>query len=231
MKPPRAAYSLAGLLLVPVAAAGASAAWGVLKTFSWRDPALWPLAAGAASYGVFQWVFDRPLGLYVFGHELTHAAAAVFTGHRVKSLTVSARGGEVRLTGTNVLVALAPYAVPFYTVGVSLVLLLLRRHGMTGPSGAGAFAVGFTFAFHAALTLHALRQNQPDLRAAGVLFSLAAVVAANLLTVVLLLKLLYPSSVSLGAFGKTWGTEIVRYFRWAGEAAWRVGAALGSAAS
>ncbi len=168
-----------------------------------------PLAAGAALYALVHWAFRRPLGLYVFGHELTHAAAALLSGYKVKSLFISGKGGEVELSDTNVAVALAPYCVPIYTLGVVLLYLFVDYYAAfsSPPPWVGA-AVGFTYAFHAALTVHALRERQPDLKHAGVIFSLSAILFSNTLVLAGILKLLFPAEVSfpgwaLGALADT----------------------------
>lgn len=195
---------LAAFLLLPTIAVWA-AAGSLLHSFGGSAKTLWPAAAGAAAYGLFEAAFSRPMGLYVFGHELTHVLAAWLSGYRVRSLKVSSAGGEVVTSDTNLFVALAPYCIPLYTV-LAAAVIVLARPPVPSPaqSMAGAFAVGFTFAFHAALTFHALRQNQPDLRQAGVLLSLVLILLSNGLILVLLLKFLRPEAVSLAAFGRRW---------------------------
>ncbi|MGQ0645592.1 MAG: hypothetical protein ACT4O3_08890 [Elusimicrobiota bacterium] len=213
-------YPLLALLLLPAAAACAAAAWQTLRGLGSGRSWLWP-AAGAAAYGAFQLLFRKPMGLYVFGHELTHALAAFATGLQVRSFRASPGGGEVLLSGTNVWVALAPYCVPLYTVLVLAVFQIVRWHapGVGCPPWFG-FAVGFTLAFHAALTLHALSQNQPDLRHAGAFFSLTLILLANGLSLVLVAKALFPSEVSLRVFA----SEFLRSGLWAWEMAARAAA-------
>jgi hypothetical protein len=198
---------LVAALLLPFLAAAWGAAWTVFRSvhIPWR--AVWPVAAGAAAYGLLQAFWSKPMGLYVFGHELTHALAAWLSGYRVKSLRVSSKGGEVITTGTNLFVALAPYCIPLYTLIVVLVYAVARGPAVVtaSPPLWCAFGVGFTFFFHAALTVHALRQHQPDLEHGGVFLSLVLILLANCLALVLLLKLLYPNAVSLLAFGRRWG--------------------------
>jgi len=209
---------LAALFLLPTIAVWV-AAGSLLHSFGGSARTLWPAAAGAAAYGLFQAAFSRPMGLYVFGHELTHVLAAWVSGYRVRSLKVSSSGGEVVTSDTNLFVALAPYCVPLYTI-LAVALIILARPPVPSPSEsmAGAFAIGFTFAFHAALTFHALRQNQPDLRPAGVLLSLVLILLSNGLVLVLLLKFLRPEAVSLAAFGRRWWSVA----RAGGLFAWRV---------
>lgn len=161
-----------------------------------------PALGGACVYGLFQWVFRKPIFLYVVGHELSHALAAYLSGHRVKSFSVSSKGGEVVLSGSNVWVALAPYCIPIYTGLLVAGLALVQRFtDLNVPPWLGASAIGFSFAFHVSLTVFALRQHQPDLRYVGPFLSLVLIFLINGLIFVVLLKLLWPRGVSLTTFG------------------------------
>lgn len=220
-------YPVVGaVLLIPTAAAWIALARQVRAVAAlWMDAV--PFLGGAALYFVLQWVFRRPMTLYVFGHELTHAVAAAFSGYKVKSLFVSDKGGEVRLSGSNVAVALAPYCVPLYAVAVLGLYALIRRYAdlPSPPLWVGA-GLGFTLAFHAALTTHALRQDQPDLRQGGRFFSLVLIALANALVLALVAKALFPRAVSLAAYKDAWllsawllvdraGAALASALRWA----------------
>lgn len=220
---------LIAVVLVPVAAAAWAALWAQMRELHISWGAAWPVLAGAAAYVAFQAAFSRPMGLYVFGHELTHAITAWLSGYRVKSLKVSSTGGEVVTSDTNLFVALAPYCVPLYTVFTVLLYALFRRYAGPGAPAAAAswaaFLVGLTFAFHAALTVHALRQRQPDLEHGGVFLSLVVIVFCNGVALALLLKFLFPGAVSLSAFGREWWavTRVGAAMAWQGAlslAAW-----------
>lgn len=194
-------YAVAALLLLPFWIGLLWAAWEQLRDLAGHRLTWLPAVAGAAAYLAVQFVFRRPMRVYVFGHEMTHALAAWLSGFRVKSMRVSATGGEVVLSGSNAAVALAPYCVPLYT--------FLAVAGFAGakafaqaaiPAFWFPFAVGATFAFHVALTVHALAQDQPDLLHAGVFPSLVFILFANAVVLVLLLKVLFPATVSLRDF-------------------------------
>jgi len=190
-----------GVFLLPVLAALFVSAWEVLKTLPGSSFPLGPVLGGVAGYGIFQRILNRPIQLYVFGHELTHAFAAWLSGYRVRSFSVSARGGAVVLSGSNVWVALAPYCIPLYTVFSVVILNLLSRSTRFGLSPSwGAFIIGFTFAFHGALTVYALRQHQPDLHTVGPFLSMVIILMANCLVFIFLLKIIFPSGVSLASF-------------------------------
>lgn len=210
--------TVAAVLLLPPLAAAAVAAWSVVQVFAAKWFLLWPLAAGAAAYSIIHVFFYRPIGIYVFGHELTHAIAAALSGYRVKSLRASPGGGEVILSDTNIWVALAPYCFPLYTLAVVLMLQIVRHYsglGSAPPIWVGA--VGFTYAFHIALTIYALTQRQPDLKLAGAFLSVVLVLLVNLLVALLLLKSLFPAAVSLKAFGVEFGRNLLAVFTWGGH--------------
>lgn len=175
----------------------------VFRSLPMNGPVVYSILGGAGTYLFFHLLFRKPLTVYVFGHELTHAAAALLSGYKVRSLFVSEKGGEVELSDSNVIVALAPYCVPLYTVMVLLAYALVRQYAaLSQPPLWVGFGVGFTLVFHGALTFHSLCQNQPDLRHAGTFFSLVLIFLMNGLALLLVLKVLFPSSVNVGHY---WG--------------------------
>jgi len=194
-------YAAMACLLLPLLGAVLPAAVTVLQGFAGNVKILWPLLAGAGVYAALQVFLWKPIGLYVFGHELTHALAALVSGFRVKSFTASPHGGHVILSDTNVGVALAPYCFPIYTLIVVAVLLIVQHYKPFAVSPPMfAFAVGFTFAFHAALTLHAVTQRQPDLHYVGPFLSLVIILLINSVMLIFLLKALFPGWVSVQFF-------------------------------
>ncbi|MGB0775487.1 MAG: hypothetical protein ACPGUY_06545, partial [Akkermansiaceae bacterium] len=65
------------------------------------------------------------LYLYVLGHELTHAMFVFICGGNVSKISVSADGGYIMTNKSNVLIALSPYFVPFWSVVVLIISSLL----------------------------------------------------------------------------------------------------------
>jgi hypothetical protein len=190
-----------GVLLLPIC-------YGVLRSlialavgFEQVPEGSFYLGLGFAGYLAFQWVFFRPMRTYVFGHELTHALAAWATGGEVHSIKVGKKGGSVTVTKPNLFVALAPYMVPFYSM---ILLTLFFAVDWVYPLGAywNVFLglLGATLAFHVALTIFALKQNQPDLKTGGKFLSGVLIVLGNALVLVFLLGVLFPRTVSWGEF-------------------------------
>lgn len=151
---------------------------------------------GVGSYLVLHFLLYKPVFLHVVGHELTHALFAALFGGRVKTLNVSAKGGVVLVSKSNLLVALAPYFIPLYTL-MALVLFWVVMPAIK-PYAAGL--VGATVAFHGALTFFTLKSHQPDLEEGGVLLSLALIYVANLLLLAGILALLLPEWFAFGSF-------------------------------
>jgi hypothetical protein len=173
----------------------------IFRSLPLNGSVVYSVLAGAGVYSFFHLLFRKPMTVYVFGHELTHAAAALLSGYKVKSLFVSEKGGEVELSDSNVFVALAPYCVPLYTAMVLLAYGLVRQYAaLSHPPLWVGFGVGFTLFFHGALTIHSLRQNQPDLRHAGTFFSMVLIILMNGLALLLVLKALFPLSVNVGNY-------------------------------
>lgn len=211
------------LLLLPLAAA---LVWnffllvvGLGKSVSTSVVPFW---VGLGGYFIFQTVFTRPVRTYVFGHELTHAIVGLLSGARLKSFKVSASGGSVVLTKTNVWIALAPYFIPIYTLILIALYWGAGRFWALGPYHSYfLFAAGFSLSFHFGLTHFALAQGQSDLKRYGVFFSGVLIVLINCLAVAMLLKLLFPADVNLKGYAlESWHntTEtLCSIYRWANQ--------------
>ena len=175
---------MANVLRFLLALAGLPFAWAVTRAFvdvlclipSSSDSVLpsgaLAVIAGFALCLVLLVVLPAPVRLYVLGHELTHAVWGILFGARVSRLKVGLKGGSVTLSKSNLLITLAPYFFPFYTMLVALAALVTRVFVSPLPCPwAWLFAVGFTWCFHCIFTLRALMQTQPDVNEYGHLFS------------------------------------------------------------
>jgi len=160
-----------------------------------------PLIFGFAAYGSIRFFLKRPLRTYVFGHELTHALAAVLTGARIYRFRAGPSSGHVSLSKSNLFIALAPYFIPLYAVmilGGWGLANLWKDFSVVRPGV--VLAIGASLAFHLDLTAFSIRQNQPDLRYAGTFFSLVVIALTNILVLVLFLKGLFPHRISIRYF-------------------------------
>lgn len=148
---------------------------------------------GVACYLGWHTMVAKPLRVYVFGHELMHAVAMWLSGGQVKAFKVSAKGGHVTGTKTNFFIALAPYLIPIYGVGVALAYLVLGWFVDVQAARLwwyGAF--GATLAFHVVFTVEFVKTKQPDLLENGRLLSLAVIYWTNLLCVALAIAVVSP---------------------------------------
>ena len=117
---------------------------------------------------------------YVVGHELTHWLVAKLFRRKTTGLRIGKGQGSVRVERPNMLIVLAPYFFPLYTliwiiVVKSLEILVKEdRIGFVLYSG-----VGFTYAYHVVMTILALSKKQNDLRLYGHFFSLCLILTIN----------------------------------------------------
>lgn len=160
----------------------------------------------AVHFGYYN--FSRP---YVFGHEITHALAALVCGCRIRDISVKENSGYVKMDRYNAFVVLAPYFVPLYTLVTAFVYFVAELFvDITPYRAVFVFTAGFFTAFHWVHTCITLFEtDQPDLTlAGGKVFSVIMIACTNLAVLALVLKVLFPEKVSLlpGLSNIVWGT-------------------------
>lgn len=164
----------------------------------------WSFWLGLALYPVFQYFVARPSAMYVFEHEMTHALFAVFSGRRVKKISVKKDNGSVVVDKANSLITLAPYFFPLYA---ALAFLFWKAAVKFWPVAApyepaAHFAVAFFLSFHFFMTANALFHGQSDLKRDGVFFSLAVIFFLYVCVSAFFLKFLFGPTAAFGAIGK-----------------------------
>lgn len=168
------------LLLLPVCLGAARALWHEVRAGYGADTLWIPLLAGATCWLIVFLLMPKPMWIYVFGHELTHALWTYLFGGRVKKMKVSAKGGHVVISKTNFLIALAPYFFPLYAILVIAVFavghLIWNWHGYLALF---YLLLGAAYAFHVSLTLHILQTEQSDITSQGYLFSGVVIFLGN----------------------------------------------------
>lgn len=144
------------------------------------------------------------LYLYVLGHELTHAFFIFVCGGKISGFKVTPDGGYVITNKTNVLIALSPYFVPFWTCMV-LIVSYITRFFVQIPCHDEIlyFLIGFTWTFHLAWTVWMIPRDQPDLKENGSFFSLTVIYLANILLLATLLCL-SPSGITFKSYCYQW---------------------------
>jgi hypothetical protein len=168
------------ILLLPVCGGAAMALWKVVRTCGGADLAWVPFLAGAACWTVIFLLLPKPMWVYVFGHELTHALWTWFFGGQVRTMKVSAQGGHVVTSKTNFFIALAPYFFPLYAVLVIGVFAV--GNGLWDWHAYLVWfhlCIGAAYAFHVTLTFHTLQTRQSDITGQGYLFSAVMIFLGN----------------------------------------------------
>mgnify|MGYP001499130923 CR=1 FL=1 len=176
---------LTGAALIPLCVAATLSLLDVLRRIPGSHALMSPETVWLLT-GFLLWIamwilLPPPVKMYVVGHELTHVLWGWLFGARAHDLRFSDRGGSVRLSKSNLLITLAPYFFPFYT------MLVILAHFLTGlfvnplPAPlAWLFLIGLTWGFHVTFTLQSLTITQPDIQEYGRLFSYAVIYLINL---------------------------------------------------
>src|SRR5690242_13435572 len=92
----------------------------------WAGEEFWFFSLGVVLWLIAFFGLPRPVVVYVFGHELTHALWVWILGGRVSRFKVGREGGHILTDKNNFLIALAPYFFPLYSI------LVLGLYGLLG---------------------------------------------------------------------------------------------------
>lgn len=179
------------LLLLPACAGAVMALAKVVLKSGSADLTWVPFVAGVACWAVIYLLLPKPMWIYVFGHELTHALWAWLFGGDVKKFKATSQGGHVVVTKTNFLIALAPYFFPLYAVIVIVLFALGNllwgwRHYLAWFH----LSVGAAYAFHVTLTAQILQTRQTDITSQGWLFSAVVIFLGNVFVLLVGIPLL-----------------------------------------
>ncbi|MGH8093026.1 MAG: hypothetical protein ACREIF_06090 [Chthoniobacterales bacterium] len=172
----------------------------------WAGEGFWFFSLGAVLWLIAFFGLPRPIVLYVFGHELTHALWVWMMGGRVSRFKVGREGGHILTDKNNFLIALAPYFFPLYSILVLALYGGLSLFMDMQPYGRLLYAlVGVTWAFHLSFTCWMIPKNQSDLSDNGTVFSLVVIYLINLLLLSAMLIIASPH-ITFASFG----VDIVR---------------------
>lgn len=211
---PKWAKFIIALLLLPVCAGAARALWLVLCAGYGADTVWVPMVAGAATWGVIFLLLPKPMWIYVFGHEFTHALWTWLFWGKVTNMKVTSKGGHVKISKTNFLIALAPYFFPLYAVLVIAAFaignLIWNWHGYLIYFH---LLIGAAYAFHVTLTFHVLQTRQTDITGQGYLFSAVVIFLGNVCVLMFGIPLLTHRVAMLTAL-QYWAESMARVFHW-----------------
>jgi len=192
---------LIGLFLLPCCAAASRTVYFMLVTMDNKGDMVASTFWLATGTGFLLWILvfvflPAPVKSYVLAHELTHVLWGHFFGATVLGMRVSKTGGNVKLSESNMFVALAPYFFPLYSILVICAYFLLsvffdlQKYHLLFLA-----AVGFTLGFHLFFTVSALAIKQTDIEDYGKIFSYALIYFMNALIISLLIVAVSPVSL------------------------------------
>jgi hypothetical protein len=167
----------------------------------WAGEEFWFFSLGVVLWLIAFFGLPRPIVLYVFGHELTHALWVWLMGGRVSHFKVRREGGHILTDKNNFVIALAPYFFPLYSILVLALYGALSLFVDVQPYGRLLYAlVGVTWAFHFTFTCWMIPKNQSDLSDNGTIFSLVVIYLFNLLLLSAMLIVASPH-ITFASFG------------------------------
>lgn len=164
---------------------------------------------GVGCFLMVGWFYSRLLSnfflyLYVLGHELTHVIFIYLCGGKVSGFNVTLEGGYVMTNKSNILIALSPYFVPFWSfllLGISGLLRLFWD--IPYHDYALYLTIGFTWTFHLVWTIWMIPRDQPDLKENGTFFSLVLIYLANVLLLATMLCVV-PGGLNFQSYAIHW---------------------------
>lgn len=207
------------MFLVPVAAVLTQAFFTVFTRATvsqqlWAAEQFWFFSLGVVLWLIAFFGLPRPLLVYVFGHELTHAVWVLLMGGRVSNFSVRRDGGHIVTNRNNFWISLAPYFFPLYSIIAIAVYGALSLFMNVPPFGRLLYAIiGITWAFHFTFTCWMIPKSQTDLTDHGTFFSLVIIYLMNLLLLSAMLVVASPE-ISFVDFGAEIGENTTRFLDW-----------------
>ncbi|HEV2804300.1 MAG TPA: hypothetical protein VGW57_05130 [Chthoniobacterales bacterium] len=180
----------------------------------WAAEEFWFFSLGAILWLIAFFGLPRPMVVYVFGHELTHALWVLLMGGRVSRFRVGRDGGHIVTDRNNFWIALTPYFFPLYS------LLVIAAYGILGlffnvqPYGRVLYGlIGVTWAFHFTFTCWMIPKKQTDLTDHGTFFSLVVIYLMNLALLSVML-VLASSRITFADLGREFLTNVDKFAGW-----------------
>jgi hypothetical protein len=182
----------------------------------WAAEEFWFFSLGAVLWLIAFFGLPRPLVVYVFGHELTHAIWVLLMGGRVSEFRVGRDGGHIITNRNNFWISLAPYFFPIYSIIALAVYGLASLFIDLQPLGRLLYAIiGATWAFHLTFTCWMIPKSQTDLTSNGTFFSLVVIYLMNLLLLSVMLIVASPQ-ITFADFGMELGENTNAFLGWIG---------------
>ena len=180
----------------------------------WAGEEFWFFSLGAVLWLIAFFGLPRPIVVYVFGHELTHAFWVLLLGGRVSRFRVARDGGHILTDKNNFWIALAPYFFPLYSILVIALYGAMSLFVDVQPYGRLLYAlIGVTWAFHLTFTCWMIPKNQSDLSDNGTVFSLVVIYLMNLVLLSAMLIIASPK-ITFTSFGADMIQNIGNFAHW-----------------
>lgn len=185
----------------------------------WAGEEFWFFSLGVVLWLIAFFGLPRPLLVYVFGHELTHALWVLLMGGRVSKFKVGREGGHIITDRNNFWIALAPYFFPLYSIialgiyGVTSFFIDVQSYGRLLYA-----LIGVTWAFHFTFTCWMIPKSQTDLTDNGTFFSLVVIYLMNLIVLSVLL-VVASGQITFADFGAELGENANGALNWMGTLA------------
>lgn len=143
----------------------------------------WIVLGGSCAYVLMHFLVRKPERMYLWAHEFAHVVAAKLFFRRIHQFHITSRdGGKVVMDGTNVLIDLAPYLLPLYSLAAFAAAAAFRKASPWVPDVYLALA-SFLYAMHVLFAVEGFVSGQPDVKRSGRLFSAGVVLLVLLLWV------------------------------------------------
>ena len=224
MIPTRWVKFVVALFLLPVAAILTQTFFTVFARATvahrlWAGEEFWFFSLGAILWLIAFFGLPRPMVVYVFGHELTHALWVLLMGGRVSRFRVGRDGGHIVTDRNNFWIALAPYFFPLYSLIVIGVYGILGLFLNVQPYGRLLYAlIGVTWAFHFTFTCWMIPKKQTDLTDHGTFFSLVVIYLMNL-ALLSVMVVLASSQITFADLGREFVANLAKFGSWVGAIA------------
>jgi len=180
----------------------------------WAGEEFWFFSLGAILWLIAFYGLPRPMLVYVFGHELTHALWVWLMGGRVSRFRVGRDGGHIVTDRNNFWIALTPYFFPLYSLIVIGVYGTLSLFFDVQPYGRLLYGlIGATWAFHFTFTCWMIPKKQTDLTDHGTFFSLVVIYLMNL-SLLSVMLVLASSEIAFTDLGRDFIANTDKFARW-----------------
>jgi len=183
----------------------------------WEQAWFVSFGAGFLAWLLIFVILPRTTWLYVLGHEVTHALAAMLAGGKISSFQVSAKGGHVVTDKVNWWITLAPYFVPLYAlIWMALWLSVDFYYPLKAWQPVLYFGLGVFWCFHLTFTVSMFHFGQTDLSSQGIVFSAVIILLINLIVFLFLFSFL-AHDLTLAGAGKLFLHRVAQSYLYTGN--------------